>query len=398
MGIKSILNAVRPFWNKKIIIPAIIIIAFIVYQQVTGIIESTMMAKMMAKPPKVTLAQVEEGEIFPKSQSSGRIVAKYSVDVIARIQGFLQKSYFKEGAYVKKGQTLFLIEPNEYQNAVNQSSAQVREAQAQLINDEKSLKRAVELVKRDFVSKSYYDEALAKRDATRASLDLSRAALAQARLNLSYTNVKSPVDGKIGEILITEGNFVNASSGVLARIVSVDPVYVTFTMKSEDFVRYTKSGVKANDFSFLVPELVLSDGTIYDGKGVVDFVGNEVDETTGTINMRATFENKKNVLVPGDFVTVNLTSKIKQKVVFVDQSAVIESAQGAFVYVVDDEGKAQIRMIEKDGQYEGKWIVKSGIKPGESYILTNIQGVKPNGAVEIVENSEDINKNKQQTN
>ena len=308
----------------------------------------------------------------------------------------MQQKYFKEGAFVKKGQLLYKIEPNEYQNAVNQAAASVRESQAQLVNYEKSLRRAKELVKQDFVSKSYYDDALAQRDATKALLDVNKANLAQAKLNLSYTNIYSPIDGKVGDILITEGNLVNTSSGTLVRILSVDPIYVSFTMKSEDYLSYLKSYAQSNKnldkLSFIVPQIIMSDGTIYDENGEIDFVDNEVDESSGTITLRATFSNKKRLLVPGDFVTVKTTSKYKQKVALLPQDAVIESTSGSFVYVIDKDNKAQLKQFQKGGQYKGYWIVIDGLNIGDKFISNNLQKLKPGSKVKIIDNKKEDGK------
>ena len=229
--------------KKKLIIGIIIalIILPIVFNKVMTFVSAKIMAKMSAKPPAVEIGTVVDGDYYPKTESVGRIEAKYSVDVVARINGWLQKSYFKEGNYVKKGQTLFLIQPHEYQIAVQQAQAAVRQSKAALVNAEKELTRARELVKNDFVSKSYFDQALATRDQNKAQLDANKTSLANAKLNLSYTQIKAPVDGKIGKIIITEGNLVNAQSGTLARIVSTSPIYVYFKKRQKPRPRMTSA-------------------------------------------------------------------------------------------------------------------------------------------------------------
>lgn len=396
MSIKSIIDTIKPFLSKKIVIPVLIVLALIAFQQVKAVFESQMIAKMRMAPVEVSIGTVTEDDISTTTKSSGRVVACKIVNVVSRVNGWLQTKYFQEGSIVKKGQLLYKIEPNEYQNAVNQASAAVRESQAQLINYEKSLRRAKELVKQDFVSKSYYDDALAKRDSTKAMLDVNRANLAQARLNLSYTNIYSPIDGKVGDIFISEGNLVNTSSGTLVRILSIDPIYVSFTMKSEDYLSYIKSYTGKNEnvdkLSFIIPQIIMSDGTTYDEKGEIDFVDNEVDINSGTISLRATFSNKKRLLVPGDFVTVKTTSKYKQHVALLPQDAVIETSKGSFVYVVDEDNKAQLKQFQKAGQYNGNWIVIDGLKAGDKFISTNLQKLKPGAKVKIIENKSENGK------
>ena len=367
--------------NKKkiigIIIAAIIIVP-IVFNKVMGLVSARIAAEMQKRPTPVEIAYSSQDSIYPQTESVGRIEAKYSVDVVARINGWLQKRYFQEGAYVKKGQTLFLIQPNEYSIAVQQAQAAVRQSQAALVNSEKELVRARELVKNDYVSKSYYDNALATRDQNRATLDVNRANLAAAKLNLSYTQVKSPVDGKVGKILITEGNLVNAQSGPLTKIVSTSPIYAYFNIKSEEYLNYMKNAAPGRDeLSGMDVKIKLSDGSEYKEKGVLEFVNNEVDQTAGTIALRATFQNKDNLLVPGDFVNVTAIAKKPVDVVLVPQVAVSDSTNGTYVWVIDENNKAQQKFIKIDKQQGENWIVLEGLKPGEKVIKSGFQRLKP---------------------
>lgn len=365
--------------KKKIIIGAIValIVLPIVFNKVMTFVSTKIMAKMNAKPPAVEIGTVVKGDYYPKTESVGRIEAKYSVDVVARINGWLQKSYFKEGNYVKKGQTLFLIQPHEYEIAVQQAQAAVRQSEAALVNAEKELTRARELVKNDFVSKSYFDQALATRDQNKAQLDANKASLANAKLNLSYTKIKAPVDGKIGKIIITEGNLVNAQSGTLARIVSTSPIYVYFNLKSEDYLKFKKAEAEAhNELGDTKVYIKLSDGSIYHEAGKLEFVNNEVDPTAGTISLRATFDNKDRFLVPGDFVNVVAEAIKPKQVLLVPQIAVSESTQGTYVWVVDDKNVAKQKFIKISNQEGDKWIVKEGLTEGETVITKGFQTLR----------------------
>lgn len=378
--------------RKKIIwiIIAAIIIVPIIINKAAGIITAKIAAEMQKRPTQVEIAYTTQEDIYPKTESVGRIEAKYSVDVVARINGWLQKRYFQEGAYVKKGQTLFLIQPNEYEIAVQQAQASVKQAQAALVNSEKELVRARELVKNDFVSKSYYDNALATRDQNKAALEVNKANLASAKLNLSYTRINAPVDGKIGKILITEGNLVNAQSGTLTRIVSTSPIYAYFTIKSEDYVKYMKNAPdsKEDEFSGMEVKIKLSDGTEYKEKGKLEFVNNEVDQTAGTISLRATFQNKDRVLVPGDFVNVTAIAKKPVEVVLVPQVAVSDSTNGTYVWTINDKKQAEQTYITIDRQEGENWIVTEGIKPGQIVIKSGFQRLKPGSPVSYEEPSD----------
>ncbi len=374
--------------NKKkliwIIIAAIIIVP-VVFNKIAGIITAKLAAEQQKKPTPVEVALVEQTQIYPQTESVGRIEAKYSVDVVARINGWLQKSYFKEGAYVKKGQTLFLIQPSEYIIAVKQAEAAVRQAEAALINSQKELVRAEELVKNDFVSKSYYDQALATRDQNKATLDVNKANLAAAKLNLSYTKITSPVDGKVGKILITEGNLVNPQSGALTKIVSVSPIYAYFNVKSEDYLRYMKRRLVIDKGSIPGTDVIikLSDGSVYKEKGQLEFVNNEVDPSAGTISFRAVFENKDHLLVPGDFINVTAVSKKPVDVVVVPQIAVSDSTEGTYVWVVNEESQAKRKFVKISNQQGDKWIVDEGLQPGEQVITKGFQRLRDGAAVVI---------------
>ena len=374
--------------NKKkliwIIIAAIIIVP-VVFNKIAGLISAKLAAEQQKKPTPVETAVVEQTQIYPQTESVGRIEAKYSVDVVARINGWLQKSYFKEGAYVKKGQTLFLIQPSEYIIAVKQAEAAVRQTQAALINAQKELVRAEELVKNDFVSKSYYDQALATRDQNKATLDVNKANLAAAKLNLSYTKITSPVDGKVGKILITEGNLVNPQSGALTKIVSVSPIYAYFNVKSEDYLRYMKRRLVIDKGSIPGTDVIikLSDGSVYKEKGQLEFVNNEVDPSAGTISFRAVFENKDHLLVPGDFINVTAVSKKPVDVVVVPQIAVSDSTEGTYVWVVNEESQAKRKFVKISNQQGDKWIVDEGLQPGEQVITKGFQRLRDGTAVVI---------------
>lgn len=374
--------------NKKklaLIAIAAIIIVPIIYHMTASLIGGIIMTKMRGAPPVVDVAQIQEKEIYNKKESAGRLEAKYSVDVVARINGWLQKRYFQEGANVKKGQTLFLIEPNEYAIAVQNAQAAVRQSQAGLTNSQKELKRAEELVKGDYVSRSYYDAAVATRDQNRAMLDVNRAKLAQAQLNLSYTRVVSPINGKIGKIMITEGNLVNPQSGPLAKIVSTTPVYAYFNLKSEDFIKFKRSGTSAASLDTMKVQLQLADGSLYPVTAKIEFVNNEIDPSAGTISLRASFPNEDNLLVPGDYIKVIASSTVPRIVVLAPQAAVSNGPTGYYVWIIDKEGKAQIQNIKISDQVDKSWVVEEGLSAGDVIIVSGLQKLKPGVPVKIFE-------------
>jgi membrane fusion protein (multidrug efflux system) len=369
--------------NKKtrwLVFLLILIIVPIIYHQVSGTIAGIMQQKAMSAPKNVQTIHPTTQDVYSESESAGRIEAKYSVDVIARINGWLQKRFFDEGAMVKKGQTLFLIEQDQYQNAVNNAAAAVRQTQAALINADKELVRARELVKNDYVSKSYYDQAVATRDQAKAALDAAKAQLADARLNLSYTRIVSPIDGKIGKIIITEGNLVNTSSGPLAKIVSTTPTYVYFTLKSSEFMNFRKTDTSLG-YENMDVKIQLADGNIYNEEGKIEFVDNQVDQTTGTITLRATFKNADGLLVPGDFVKVIVKAKEPKTVMLVPQTAALNDANGYYVWAVGSDNKVVRKNIVVTEDINKNWVVESGLNKDDTIVGKGIQSITREGQV-----------------
>lgn len=358
----------------------VLILGSIGFRQLGNWYTGYMQEKASKLPKAVQTMNPLTMDVYTESESSGRVEAKYSVDIVARINGWLQKSYFQEGDKVKKGQALFLIEPDQYQNLVNTAAANVRQAQASVVNAEKELVRAQELVKSDYVSKSYYDQALATRDSSRAALDAAKAQLADAKLNLSYTKITSPVDGKIGKIIITQGNLVNTQTGPIARVVSTSPIYVLFNLKSSEFLKFKKND-SSNDLSNMEVRLLLADGTTYDEVGKIEYVGNEVDKTTGTIDLRATFENANELLVPGDFVSVIIKSTVPVQSLAVPQSAALNDAQGYYVWTVDADNKAVRKNIKVSQEIDKNWIVEDGLELTDNIVAKGIQSIRMTGQV-----------------
>ena len=342
--------------------------------------------KRVMQSPYVVTDTIKEEEIIQNFEAPGRVVSKYQVSIMARISGYLQKSFFKEGDYVKAGDTLFLIEPMEYQNASNVAGANIQNIKAQLEFANKQLKRAEELVKQDYIAKSRYDEILSNRNALQAQLNAAKATYNDSNRNLGYTRVKAPVDGRIGIIDVTVGNYVTPASGSLTTINSTNPIYVTFPLSSDDYASLSASSDNANEKRRV--ELYFQNGTKYEFDGVQDFLDNKVDQTTGTVTLRATFENKENKLLHGEFVNVKLFANKPVKVPVVPIVAVQENQEGKFVYTFDEKGLPVLTYIKVQGQQGDNWIVKEGLKPGDKIITEGVVKVIPGAPVKIVSPSE----------
>lgn len=346
-------------------------------------------------PPGVTVTKISKIKITETEKYTGKIYARDVVNIVARVQGYLEKHYFSEGAIVKQHSLLFLIEPDQYQAEVEQAKADIENIKATLVNDEKELARVDELIKEDYISHSRFDQSLAKRDESIAILKAKEAALKKAELNLAYTKIYAPIMGKIGGLEVTEGNLVGPQTGTLATIVKLDPIYVTYNIPADDFTKLRlKLSKEGKSLSNKPIELILNDGTLYPYKGSIDFFDNKVDETTGTIKIRAKFSNPAGVLLPGQLCQVVIYADKPVLKSVIDQSAVLEDSTGKYVYILE-EGNTVKKQDIKVGQQTGKyWTIEEGLTANDSVVLTGLQKIREGMKVNILpEKSENKGKN-----
>lgn len=371
--------------RKNIIIILIVVSALILGRWLFSSVTKSFSAnqKKSLNTPTVTVDTVKTDNVRREFSAPARVTAKYRVDVLARISGYLTKSYFKEGDYVKAGQLLFEIEPQEYAYAANMAKGNLDNALAQQSYYNKQLARYKELVDNDYVARADYDNVLAQRDAYNAQVQSLQNAYRDAQRNLGYTKVKSPVDGRVGIIDVTVGNYVSMNSGPLTTINSSNPMYVTFPLESKDYAELTRIDGSANVEREV--EYIFSSGQKYEHKGVQDFYDNRVDETTGTITLRATFPNPDDALLQGDFGRIIIYSNKKDEMPLVPQSATMENQEGLYVLVLDEENLPKLTYIKTMGQSGTNWIVYEGVKAGDRIITTGMQKVIPGSPVKIVE-------------
>ena len=374
--------------RKKIglalLIIALLVFARFAYVKFTE--AQTAKSRAAAMMPVVSLDSVKEEEISNSIEAPGRIAAKYSVDIVAKVSGSLLRKHFMEGDYVQKGQLLFSIDPQEYAINVNKAAASLQNAQAVAFRAQKDYERAKELVANDFIAKSTYDQNLAERNVANANIKSAAAQLSDAKRLLSYTKITAPVSGRIGMVNVTEGNYITAQTGPLAKLVSLDPIYVTYSLDSKQFNQLRDDTilptVKQNEP--IKVQIVLPDGTTYEHFGAEDFFGNEISQTTGSIPLRATFKNPEHILIPGDFVKVKIYSNTKHKKPVVPQAAVMQDSTGRYVYTVDADNKAVQTYITTEGDYGDYFIVKEGLKPGDKFIATGVINVMNGMGVKVV--------------
>lgn len=347
----------------------------------------------MTSTPTVELNEVKEIDIYKSIEIPGRVQSMNKVDLVARIDGYLQKKHFKEGDFVKKGQVLFTIEPTQYLNALNKAKADLQNAKATLYKAQRDYDRGSELVKKDFISKSTYDGLYADKMAAAAAVKSASAQLAEAQRNYGYTSIKAPVDGKIGSLQIQEGNYVTVSSGTLATITKTNPIYVKYSVDSKMFEELRqKDFIPKKGNAPIKVDVILPNGETYPIKGVQDFWDNQISTTTGTIDFRATFNNDDNILIPGDFVKVKVYSNQKNTVLVVPQDVVLQDSRGRYVYTVSNDKTVSQKYFKDDGQYENYWIVKDGLVLNDKYIATNITKLMPKMAVKVAQKEENATK------
>ena len=367
------INLNRKQWA---VILLLVIIVPIVYNKAAGAITGFIQKQAMKMPKEVVVDNPHIEKVNVSAEATGRVEAQYSIDVIARVSGFLLKKYFHEGDFVKQGQLLFQIDPKEYQLSVNNSRAAVNQYNALYTNAQQEWNRASALVKEDLISRSDVDSSLAARNQNRALLDSANKQLELAKVNLSYTSIRSPIDGRIGKVNITEGNYVSPTSGSLVNVSSVTPVYVTFSLKSDDFVKLLKASDRFKDVQVKVQ---FGDGTWYNKVGTINFVDNKIDKDSGSVQMRATFDNTKMWLVPGDYMKVKLVAPKKVEYLTVPQSCTKGDAMsGYYVWAVKDD-KAVKKDIKVSDDIDNNWVVEDGLSSGDTIVVSGIQNVSAEG-------------------
>lgn len=337
--------------------------------------------------PSVVVTTVKKVSVNPSRSFVGRIEAVEDVQVKARVSGYLLAMDFTEGQSVNAGDLLFEIDPKPYEVEVARLKAEVKRQQAALTNAERNYERGKGLVDDGYISATDMDELESRRDQANASLISSRAALENAELDLSYTNIKAPISGRIGRKTVSIGDLISPESGALVTLVSMDPMYVTFDLAEKVIanatIKYTSGQV---DYDRLpVPNLILPNKKPYSHTGKFDFIDNRVDRATGTVKVRAVFPNPDGLLLPGQYVAVVVQASSSQESILVPQAAVSEDQQGKFVMVVDAENKVQQRRVEMGERIDINWVVDSGLEPEEKVIVEGLQKVRVGQEVEPVE-------------
>lgn len=341
-----------------------------------------------AQMPEVSYIVIGAERLAIQNELPGRLESFRTADIRARVPGVVLKRCFEEGSIVKKGQVLFRIDPRDYQASVQSAQATLTHAEANKTQVDLKLKRYKPLVGIDAISKQEYDDAVAAAKQASADVQAAQAALAKARLNLEYANVLSPITGRIGRALVTEGALVGQNEPtLLATVQQIDPMYLNLTQSSSELMKLRQdmlNGTLQNVNASIPVTMKLEDGTEYSEKGTLLFSDITVDPTTGEISIRALFPNPKGLLLPGTFVRAKLEQAINENAITVPQQAVLHSNQGDSVMVLNNEDKVESRKIVTGAVAGTRFIVKEGLETGDRVIVEGLQKIKPGIQVKAV--------------
>jgi len=339
-----------------------------------------------APAPMVKTALVQEQDVNPHSRYVGHVEAVQSVELRARVEGFLEQVNFREGSDVKAGDVLYIIEKGAYQTTVESDRALVAQSEAVLDKARQFLNRARAL-RSGAISATDLDNALAEEKRASAVLSAAKAHLQRAEIDLGYTVIKAPISGRIGRTAFTRGNLVNPGSGPLARIVQLDPIRVNFSISENDLAQISmalKDSRSGKTDPLLSPRIELSDGSILETAGRVDFVDNAVDPATGTIAVWVLFDNPGGVLLPGQYVRLLLSRSKPRLMPVVPQASVLSDKDGHYVLVVDAKNVVEQRRVTTGAPVGPNWAVEEGIKAGETVIVEGVQKARPGQSVKTV--------------
>ncbi|HDX4049645.1 TPA: efflux RND transporter periplasmic adaptor subunit [Enterobacter soli] len=332
--------------------------------------------------PQVSVYTVKSAPLAVTTELPGRTDAFRVAEVRPQVSGIILRRNFTEGSDVKAGDSLYQIDPATYQAAYDNAKGELAKAQAAANIAHLTVKRYVPLVGTQYVSKQEYDQAVATAQQADASVVAAQAGVESARINLAYTKVTSPIEGRIGKSSVTEGALVtNGQATALATVQQLDPIYVDVTQPSSDFMRLKQSSLQKGDGSSTV-ELLMENGQPYPLKGTLQFSDVTVDESTGSITLRTIFPNPKHLLLPGMFVRARIDEGVQPDAILVPQQGVTRTPRGdATVLVVNDKNQVESRTVVAPQAIGDRWLITEGLKNGDRVIVSGIQKARPGTTV-----------------
>lgn len=326
----------------------------------------------------VTVVEVQPSTIPISAEAVAQTEGAKEVEIRARVGGILLKRLYEEGAPVKAGQPMFLIDPVPYEIALSQARAQLAQQQALIEQAKREQERLRGLLASQSISQREYDNAVSDEAVARAGFQQAQANLREAELNLSYTTVTAPVSGVSGRFQYSEGALITANTSLLTTVVQLSPIWVRFSFSDNELALL---GGRLTEQNVNYVTLIMPDGTEYKQKGQLNFAASQIDPLLGTQQLRATFENNDQTLLPGQFVRARVTTGQRDGVFLLPQMAISSSDQGRFVYVVNAQNQATVRPVVV-GDWVGKdWVVLEGLSAGDKVIVDNIIKLRPGAPV-----------------
>lgn len=346
-------------------------------------------AKPQARPPvEVSVLKIEPRDTPVDFEYVGQSESSRQVQIVARVNGFLDKRVYTEGSLVKAGQVMFLQDQKPFQASLNAAKAALAEQEARLRTSSTDLDRVKPLAELNALSQKDLDDATGRQQAAAAAVDMAKAEVEQAELNLGYTTITTPVTGLSSYARVQEGAYINPQNSLLTFVAQVDPIWLNFTLSENDMLAHRasleKGELRAPKEQAYVIQALLADGSIFPHKGRITFADAEFNQETGTYLIRATLPNPDATLRPGQFVRVRVSGNVRPNAILVPQEAVLQGAQGHFVFVVNKESKAEIRGV-RTGEWHGKeWFITEGLEPGDLVVKDGVMKLAPGAPVKIV--------------
>jgi membrane fusion protein (multidrug efflux system) len=338
-------------------------------------------------PALVSVITTEARDVPVRYEYVAQTAGFREVEVRARVTGILQQRSYREGAAVKKGQSLFTIDPAPFQVALAKAEADLAVADVRLAQARREVARLKPVLEARAISQKESDDSTSAEQVADAEVKSLRARVSEARLNLSYTRVESPIAGIAGRAAVSEGALVSGPNVLLATVTQTDPMYVIFGVSDREHLalrRDVEMGrLKMPADRKFQARVKLSDGSLYDGVGALNFTDVRVSAQTGTAESRAEFSNKNSILRSGEFVRLILDGALRPDAIVVPQRAVLESPKGKFVYVVTADSKAEARPVEVGAWADDGWVINSGLKAGERVIVDGVMKIGPGAPVQV---------------
>ncbi len=334
-------------------------------------------------PPTVTVAKPVKKTVTERDEHVGRFVAAESVEIRARVSGYLDEIHFRDGQTVEKGQLLFTVDRRTYQTAFEQTKADLNRAKARLENAAAELQRSEKLMGTGNISDQLYDQRVAAKRDAEAQLQSAEAALRRSQLDLDFTELRSPVSGRIGDRRVSVGNLVTGGTAgnttLLANIVSMDPIFFEFTVDEGSYLRFMR--MTGGDKRGMPVEMKLLEEADYNARGTIDFVDNVIDQSSGTIRIRATFQNPRGLFTPGMFGKVRLNTSAPYEALLVPDAAVMSDQSRKVLMTVTADDTVVPRPVQLGPIYDGLRVIRSGVGPEDTVIVNGLLRARPGAKV-----------------